>query len=40
MDNLDISNLNQKLHLMSQMATNNIGLAIIFRRFRMVDDVE
>lgn len=38
MDNLDIQKLNQKLNLMSQMPNNNIGLALIFRRFRMMSD--
>ena len=35
--NIDISKLNHKLNLMSQMPNNNIGLAFIFRRFRSME---
>jgi hypothetical protein len=30
---VDISQLNHRLNMMSQMPNNNIGLALIFRRF-------
>lgn len=35
--NVDLVKLNTKLNLMSQMPNNNIGLALIFKRFRIMD---
>jgi len=33
----DIEKLNQKLMIMQNMPNNNIGLTLIFRRFREMD---
>lgn len=37
MSNIDVDKLAQKLNMMSQMPNNNIGLALIFRKFRMMN---
>ena len=37
MQDEDIVKLNQKLMIMQNMPNNNIGLTLIFRRFREMD---
>ena len=35
----DIDKLNQKLMVMQNMPNNNIGLTLVFRRFREMDNL-
>jgi hypothetical protein len=37
---VDISQLNHRLNMMSQMPNNNIGLALIFKRFSQMSEEE